>query len=190
MSTGKVTGLALVLWHCSLVSYCSNATNSHTISNGWIMSFLTPGLQQLLLLTHPVFRWTPFCTAFLPPQGDPKSLAIWLYQEWALVSQILWDHSFATVAPEGHPLGHVITICGVPYPYLQSSYRRQYPQPHPGACFFGILPTLFSLFCPISALMMTPQPLLSWFILQVPHLSQNIQERVGNFIQLVILQSN
>jgi hypothetical protein len=89
-----------------LVSYCINATNSKTVQ--WLDNALldtwfaavaaNPDLFQVDAIPHSVF------ISIASPLSDPRLLGIRLHQEWALLSQILWDHSFANV-PKGNPTG-------------------------------------------------------------------------------------
>jgi hypothetical protein len=51
-----------------------------------------PTLFQVDAITHTQFL------SLSPPTGNAQLLAIRLHQEWALTSQLLWDHSFASVA--------------------------------------------------------------------------------------------
>jgi hypothetical protein len=89
-----------------LLSYCVNASTSKTFQwldnallDTWFAAVATnPELFQVDAIPHSVFASIP------APSGDQKFLSIRLHQEWSLLSQILWDHSFATI-PKGNPSG-------------------------------------------------------------------------------------
>jgi hypothetical protein len=64
----------------------------NAILDTWIEAVASnPSLFQVDAIPHSRF------SAISPIDGNPKLLAIRLHQEWALLSQLLWDQAFATL---------------------------------------------------------------------------------------------